>query len=54
MSGTNVAGYVQLIMAGLSAFVQIWGVVHGMPMDTSHGAVTVGLAASGAGHLARK
>jgi hypothetical protein len=40
----------QLVMAGVSAFVQVWGAVHGQPIDSTHAAVAVGLAASGLGH----
>lgn len=47
----NTMGWVQLIMAGLSAFVQVWQTIHGMPPDATHMAVTAGLAASGAAHI---
>jgi hypothetical protein len=40
----------QLVMAGVSAFTQVWGIIHGAPVDPKHSALTVGLAASGLGH----
>jgi hypothetical protein len=40
----------QLVMAAVSAFTQVWGVIHGQPIDSTHAAVAVGLAASGLGH----
>jgi hypothetical protein len=40
----------QLVMAAVSAFTQIWTAVHGASVDPTHAAVAVGLAASGLGH----
>jgi hypothetical protein len=39
----------QLVMAAVSAFAQVWSVIHGAPIDASHVAVAAGLAASGLG-----
>lgn len=47
MQGTTWTGIIQLIMAGISAFTQIWGTVHGAPVDPLHSMMTVGLAAGG-------
>ena len=52
MTGTNLAGYVQLLMAGVAAFAQIYAVLHGASLDVAHSGVTVGLAASGVAHAA--
>jgi len=46
-------GWISLAMAGVTAFVQIWGATHGAPIDTSHVAVAAALAANGAHHVSK-
>lgn len=48
----DVSSITQLAMAAVSIFMQVWGMLHGAPFDPIHGAVGVGLAASGLGHAA--
>lgn len=40
----------QLIAAAAAIFIQIWTAVQGHPVDLTHTAVGVGLAASSVGH----
>lgn len=48
----DVSSITQLLMAAVSIFMQVWGALHGTAVDPIHGAMAVGLAASGLGHAA--
>lgn len=50
----KISGWVQLILAGLSTFLQIYGASHGVTPDVGHLAVTAAIATNGIHHVSGK